>query len=459
MKKNFGLLIAIIVVSLVAGCSKGVPLATPTSNPVYLGIAEQTVDNLASGNTSAVFANFDTVMQKAVTIDQLNQLWLQLQVQYGNYLNRAGSQTVVEGGYTSVIVNLHFQYGDTGFKVTFDAAGKIAGLHLVAAPNAAPTPTSEAYLAPTYADPNSFKEIDVTIGTGEWALPGTLSIPKGNGPFPAVVLVHGSGPNDRDETIGPNKPFKDIAWGLASRGITVLRYDKRTLVHANLFTPDVLKNLTLQQETIDDALLAVQLLRTRPEVDKNQIYVLGHSLGAMAAPRIGQQDPSIAGLIILAGATRPLEDIIIEQYTYIFGLKGTMTDAEKAYLQTLETATALVKSPSLTVDTPASELPLGASGAYWLDMRNYYNPATTAATLDMRLLILQGGRDYQVTPDNLDGWKTALTGKTNVLIKLYPDLNHLFISGTGKSTPEEYSLPGHVAEEVIQDIAAWIPNK
>jgi fermentation-respiration switch protein FrsA (DUF1100 family) len=136
-----------------------------------------------------------------------------------------------------------------------------------------------------------------------------------------------------------------------------------------------------------------------------------------------------------------------------------MTDAEKAYLQTLETATALVKSPSLTVDTPASELPLGASGAYWLDMRNYYNPATTAATLDMRLLILQGGRDYQVTPDNLDGWKTALTGKTNVLIKLYPDLNHLFISGTGKSTPEEYSLPGHVAEEVIQDIAAWIPNK
>jgi dipeptidyl aminopeptidase/acylaminoacyl peptidase len=273
-----------------------------------------------------------------------------------------------------------------------------------------------------------------------------------------VVLVHGSGPNDRDETIETNKPFKDIAWGLASHGIAVLRYDKRTLVHVNLFTPDVLKNLTLQEETIDDALLAVQLLRSRKEVDPLKIYMLGHSLGAIAAPRIGEQDPSIAGLIIMAAPTRPLEDIYIEQLKYVFGLQASMTDTEKTYLAHEEKKAALVKSPDLTTDTPGSELPMGISGTYWLDIRNY-NPATTAATLTIRMLVLQGGRDYQVTPDNLDGWNAALSGKTNATIKLYPDLNHLFISGTGKSTPEEYSLPGHVAEEVIQDIAAWIPNK
>jgi len=458
MRKYSWLFIAMMVFSLVAGCSRGNPIPVPTNYPVFVGIAEQVVDELASGNTSAVLAKFDTVMQQAVTEDQLSQLWLQLQVQYGTYQSRLASKTVVEAGYTSVIVTLHFKNGDSGFKVTFDADGKIGGLHLVPATSGPATPTPIAYVTPSYVDPNSFTETDVTVGAGEWALPGTLTIPKGNGPFPAVVLVHGSGPNDRDETIGPNKPFKDIAWELASRGIIILRYDKRTLVHAKLFTPDVLKNLTLQQETIDDALLAVQLLRNHPEVDKNQIYVLGHSLGAMAAPRIGQQDPGVAGLIILAGATRPLEDIIIEQYTYIFGLTGSLTDAEKAYLKTLETAAALVKSSSLTVDTPASELPLGASGAYWLDIRNY-NPATTAATLDMRLLILQGGRDYQVTPDNLDGWQTALADKTNATIRLYPDLNHLFISGTGKSTPDEYSFPGHVAEEVILDIVKWVTNK
>ncbi len=458
MQKFSWFLIAIIVDSLVAGCSRGIPIATPTNNPVFIGIAEQVVDDLASGNTSAMYAQFDTVMQKAITENQLSQLWLQLQVQYGAYLNRAGSQTVVEGGYTSVIVVLHYENGDTGFKITFDADSKVAGLHLVAAPNALATPTPIAYIPPPYVDPTSFIETDVIVGTGEWALPGTLTIPKGNGPFPAVVLVHGSGPNDRDETIGPNKPFKDIAWGLASRGIAVLRYDKRTLIHANLFTPDVLKNLTLQQETIDDALLAVQLLRSRSEVDKNQIYVLGHSLGAIAAPRIGQQDPGIAGLIILAGATRPLEDIYIEQLKYIFSLRGSISDAEKEYLQQEQTKADLIKSPNLTVDTPASELPLQASGTYWLDMRNY-NPAVTASTLNIRFLILQGARDYQVTPDNLDGWIAVFEGKTNAMFKLYADLNHLFISGTGKSTPDEYSIPGHVAEEVIIDIANWVINK
>jgi pimeloyl-ACP methyl ester carboxylesterase len=186
--------------------------------------------------------------------------------------------------------------------------------------------------------------------------------------------------------------------------------------------------------------------------------MLGHSLGAIAAPRIGEQDPSIAGLIIMAAPTRPLEDIYIEQLKYVFGLQASMTDTEKTYLAHEEKKAALVKSPDLTTDTPGSELPMGISGTYCLDIRNY-NPATTAATLTIRMLVLQGGRDYQVTPDNLDGWNAALSGKTNATIKLYPDLNHLFISGTGKSTPEEYSLPGHVAEEVIQDIAAWIPNK
>ena len=237
MKKNSWLFIVILALSLMAGCAMGTPVAIPTNNPVFVGVAEQVADDLASGKPSTVFANFDAVMQQAVTVEQLNQLWLQLQVQYGPFLNRAGSQTVVEGGYTSVIVDLHFKNGDTGFKVTFDTDGKIGGLHLVAAPNAAATPTTIAYTPPSYVESNSFTETEVTVGTGEWALPGTLTIPKGTGPFPAVVLVHGSGPNDRDETIGPNKPFKDIAWGLASRGIVVLRYDKRTLAHADCSHP------------------------------------------------------------------------------------------------------------------------------------------------------------------------------------------------------------------------------
>lgn len=458
MKRINWIMGLITAVALISGCApKGASSPTPTPNPVYVSAAEKFVDDLALGDTSTPYAQFDTVMQQAITEVQLGQLWEQLLAQSGNYLGRYTTQSEVAGQYYNVNVGLHFENGDVGFLVTFDAEGKIAGLHIVQAPNT-PTATPFVYAAPSYVDINSFTESDVTVGSGEWALPGTLSIPKGQGPFPAVILVHGSGPNDRDETILSNKPFKDIAWGLASRGILVLRYDKRTLVHANLLTPEVLKTFTLQQETIDDALLAVQLLRTRNEVDKNQIYVLGHSLGAMAAPRIGKQDTTIAGLIIMASPTRPLQDILLEQYSYVFSLDGKIADAEQKYLTTLKTQVDLVNSPELNMDTPSSDLPLGASAAYWLDIRDY-NPAITAASLNMRLFVLQGERDYQVTPDNLDGWRSALSGKENTKITLYPELNHLFISGTGRPSPEDYSTPGHVAEEVITDIANWIKNQ
>src|SRR5437868_1155092 len=87
------------------------------------------------------------------------------------------------------------------------------------------TDRAKATFVPVNRD--TFDEREVTVGKGEWELPGTLGLPKGSGPFPAVVLVQGSGPQDRDETMGVNKPFQDIAWGLASNGIAVLRYDKR----------------------------------------------------------------------------------------------------------------------------------------------------------------------------------------------------------------------------------------
>ena len=139
------------------------------------------------------------------------------------------------------------------------------------------------------------------------------------------MLVHGSGPNDRDETLGPNKPFRDLAWGLADRGIAVLRYDKRTSVYGGKMAGN--KNLTVREETIDDALLAVKLLRGRPDIDPKRIFILGHSLGGMVAPRIGADDPSLAGLIILAGATRPLPDVAREQLEYIASLSPARRQA------------------------------------------------------------------------------------------------------------------------------------
>src|SRR3954469_10159694 len=161
-----------------------------------------------------------------------------------------------------------------------------------------------------YARTNSFRERNFTIGGGKWSLPGMLTVPVGKGPWPAVILVHGSGPNDRDERAGVNRPFRDIAWGLATKSVAVLRYDKRTRVYGKDFTTNAAL-FTVREEAIDDALVALAQLRTAEDIDPKRVFVLGHSLGGTLAPRIGESDPSLDGLILLAGSTRSFEDLIV----------------------------------------------------------------------------------------------------------------------------------------------------
>jgi dienelactone hydrolase len=269
-----------------------------------------------------------------------------------------------------------------------------------------------------------------------------------------VVLVHGSGPQDRDESIGPNKPFRDLAWGLSSRGIAVLRYEKRTRAHpADM--QKIVDHLTVKEETIDDALAAVELLRHRREVDAKALFVLGHSLGGSVAPRIGKADGRIAGLIVMAGSTRPLEDLIVEQTRFILSRDGELSEDDKARIKTLETQATRVKDPSLAPGTPASDLPLGVHAAYWLDLRKN-DPSAVASTIQQPMLILQGEADYQVTMKDLARWRQGLEREKRVTIKTYAKLNHLFMAGEGPIGPAQYEKPGHMDEKVVVDIAAWI---
>ncbi len=127
------------------------------------------------------------------------------------------------------------------------------------------------YDPPSYVVEDLFEEIEITVGADPWLLPGVLTLPKNEGPVPVIVLVHGSGPNDRDETIGGSRPFRDLAWGLASRGIAVLRYDKRTKVHGASLPADI----GLGEEVVLDALSALDVARNRPEVDSNRVFLLG----------------------------------------------------------------------------------------------------------------------------------------------------------------------------------------
>ncbi len=161
-----------------------------------------------------------------------------------------------------------------------------------------------------------------------------------------MVLVQGSGPQDQDETIGPNKPFKDLAWGLASRGIVVFRYTKRTQKYTVQSSDDPMR-MTVEDETISDARAAVALVATQPKVNPKQVFLLGHSLGAFLAPRIATGDLQIAGIVMLAANARPLEKIVLEQIHYLAAMNGTPTEAEQKSIDAAEEGAKQIESAGL----------------------------------------------------------------------------------------------------------------
>ena len=426
---------------------------TPT--PIdFTTLAKNFVELLAKEDYSNAIEMFDVTMKQAMPEAALHKTWQAIISQVGTFENQFSIRTEKIEEYNIIFVTCKFEKTMLDIKIVFNSIGEIAGLFFL------PSQQFE-YKPPPYAKSDSFQEKEITLGNGEWALSGTLTIPNGDGTFPVVILVHGSGPQDRDETIGPNKPFRDIAWGLASQGIATLRYEKRTKEHSQKMV-SIKDDLTVKEETIDDVLIAVSMLRETEGIDENKIFVLGHSLGGMLIPRIGILDnirldsvSPIAGFIIMAGATRPLEDITLEQIMYIYSLDDTNPEEKEIQLEELKKQIIKVKDPELSLDTPAKDLLFGISPKYWLDLRGY-EPAETIKEVKQPILILQGERDYQVTMVDFQNWKDALSDRENVIFKSYLKLNHIFNTGEGQCTPSEYLVAGYVEKSVIDDIANWI---
>ena len=407
-------------------------------------IAAAVVDLVRTGRFAQLPERFAPVLRAAVSGETVQVAWA-AQISSSGAVEGVGEPVVgvADAGLVRVSVPVTCEHGGLTVVMSIDEAGLLHGLRLAPAGGGTWRP-------PSYAVAAKFTEQEVQVGTGPLAVGGTVGLPRGRGPHPGVVLLAGGGPFDRDATSGANKPLKDLAWGLASRGVAVLRFDKVTYTHPHRTPPD----LTMTDEYVPHATAAVHLLQKQENVDAGKVFVLGHSMGGKVAPRVAAAEPTVAGLIVLAGDAQPMQQSAVRVVRHLAALEPG--PAAEAAVEAVTRQAARVDRADLTRTTPATELPFGLSGAYWLDLRDY-DPVATAAALDRPMLILQGGRDYQVTvEDDLARWKAGLAHRPDVTIQVYEADNHLFFPGEGPSTPAEYDPPQHVDPAVVAAVAEWL---
>jgi dienelactone hydrolase len=444
MKKLFTMICIatmLVMACSLSGCGKDTVKETAAQQINYTERTFTIVDKLVNNKITDFYSYFDENMKKQVSQADVQQVWASLISDYGAFdYYKTDITLTTKDGYQIVDVPVIFKNGSATLRFALNAKGEISGFFIT--DNA--TASNSMQLA---------NDTEVTFGSAEYPISGSLTLPEGEGPFPAVILVHGSGPSDRNEQIGPNLPFMDLAEQLSAQGVAVLRYDKRTYLYGNQLAQ--LTDITVQDETIDDVVYALDYLQTLDNIDTEHIYIAGHSLGGYLVPRIAAQTPEAAGYILLAASARPMEDLLLEQTEYILSLEKSLDDASKEKLlkQTqdmVDTIKALTPDSEYTADQLG-----GTPASYWLDLKNY-DPIAEVQGINKSFLVLQGGRDYQVTKTDYDLWQSAFGEYSDVHFRFYDNLNHLFMSGSGKSVPNEYQQKNTVDTVVGKDIANFV---
>lgn len=454
---------AVVLTALALGCSApGVavrPLAEAPRQPIEppRSAATEPAHDAPSDDVAVAFlreltshafaraaGRFDPAMAHVLPAERLESAWMAVEGRAGKPLGCRVLDSVRRPSAEHTWFACELESANWHVEVAVDPNRNVSGLRLMPAP--AP------WTVPSYADPGSFAERPVEIGRP--ALAGTIAVPaRPNGAV--VVLVHGSGPQDQDASSGPggtgSKVFKDLAWGLATQGIAVIRYPKRSWSYPEQFENTA---FTLDDEVTLDACDAVA--KAGAALPGARVFLAGHSLGAAMAPRIASECPAVKGMVLMAGPSRRLMHVLFDQFNYLLPLAGQERADVALGLGELITGFAVASLP--TNDASEEMVFSGMRGpkSYWADVDTYDPVAAMAVAPRIPVLVLQGARDYQVTLEDFGGWKRSFGGETRATFRLYPLLDHRFVQGQGAPSPADYHRGGNVAPQVVRDIAAWV---
>lgn len=411
--------------------------------------AEQVMRQLQAEQFDSIVPHFDSTLSSRLDVARLRSTWETLNAQFGEF-EQAEQPNIdtTPGHYLSQTI-LKFHRTRLAFNLTLNERFQIAGIFFQ---------PQYGYAPASYVNTLAFTEYRLHFGKAPYAMWGMLSMPAGVKQPPCVIIVGGSGPTDMDMTLESNKPYKDIAWGLASKGVAVFRFHKRSFLYGPQLAQDAYsgQKMTIKEEYLDDVKDVVNLLKKDKRINTKKIFILGHSQGGMLAPLIAQQNPAVAGVIMAEANARPMQDLLIEQIDFLYK-DQELTAVQREKTDALKRHALNAKRPDLTLNEPNDSLP-GAPAAYWISV-NSYNQLEVTKKIKQPVMIVQGERDYQVTMKEYALWQSGLAARKGMTTyKLYPKLNHLLMEGEGPSSPQEYSKRGNVPEYVIDDLAGWIKN-
>lgn len=391
----------------------------------------------------------DATMKRYMDANQLEATWNSLIENYDTiqFIN----ETIItqKDSFKITETKIDFVKKSFLFKLTINNKGEISGMYFLN--------TKLKYTPPDYINTLNFIETKIAVPAENIISEGVLSLPKAQQNVPLVIIVGGSGGTDKDGTLGPNKPYKDIAWALAAKGIAVYRYDKRTANPANLKGIKNLNDFLLYEEYVEDLKNIVAYFSEDKRINPKQIFIAGHSQGGFMLPYFTKACPKIKGVISLAGNYSNVVDLMAYQFKY---LKQFLPDSasKQAYDVMIKKAEYMKLNISSTQINKDSMIP-GLTMAYVKDMMTN-GPEKLHVVLHKKpALFIQGERDYQVPMSEFELWKKAMQKSCCSTFISYPKLNHLLMEGEGISKPTEYNKPNNVPEYVVDEIATWVKKQ